>query len=67
MVEVYVNDFMSLFIPVSKAHLCHVATAVMTGIQDVFPQIVNNSCNPITEKIDSRGGAIFHTKNNAGV
>ncbi len=43
MVEVYVDNFMSLVIPVSQAQLCHVATAVMTGIHDVFPPNVNNS------------------------
>jgi hypothetical protein len=37
MVEVYVVDFMSLVIPVSQEQLRHVATAVMTGIHDVFP------------------------------
>jgi len=37
MVEVYVNDFMSMVIPVTQQQLDHVATAVMTGIHDVFP------------------------------
>ncbi len=50
MVEVYIDNFMSLVIPISKAQLCHVATAVMTGIHDVFPPNVDNSCNPISEK-----------------
>jgi hypothetical protein len=36
--EVYVDDFMSLVIPTSMAQLKHVATAVMKGIHDVFPE-----------------------------
>lgn len=37
MIEVYVDDFMSLVIPISKSQLEHTAAAVMTGIHDVFP------------------------------
>ena len=37
MVEVYVDNFMSMVIPVTRQQLDHVATAVMTGIHDVFP------------------------------
>ncbi len=37
MIEVYVDDFMSLVIPISKSQLIHTASAVMTGIHDVFP------------------------------
>ena len=37
MVEVYIDNFMSLVIPVSQEQLWHVATAVMTGIHGVFP------------------------------
>jgi len=36
MIEVYVDDFMSLVIPISKSQLQHTAAAVMTGIHDVF-------------------------------
>ncbi len=50
MVEVYVDDFMSLVIPVVKAQLCHVATALMTGIHNVFPPNVDDSCDAILEK-----------------
>jgi hypothetical protein len=50
MVEVYIDDFMSLVILVSEAQLCHVATALMTGIHDVFPPNVDDNCNPISEK-----------------
>ncbi len=48
--EVYVNDFMSAVIPVSQKQLQHVVTAVMTGIQDVFPVNDDDSNDPISEK-----------------
>jgi hypothetical protein len=41
---------MSLVIPVSQDQLRHVATAVMTGIHDVFPLDGDDSNNPISEK-----------------
>ncbi len=47
MVEVYVEDFMSLVISVSWEHLCHIANAIMHGIHDVFPPDEDNSNNPI--------------------
>jgi hypothetical protein len=50
MVEVYVDDFMSLVIPVLRDQLRHVATAVMTGIHDVFPPNSNNGNDPNSEK-----------------
>ncbi len=34
--EVYVDDFMSLVVPTSYEQLQHVATAVMRGIHDVW-------------------------------
>jgi hypothetical protein len=51
MIEVYVDDFMSLIIPVSQLQLMHVAAAVMTGIHDVFPvNEDNDGDDPISEK-----------------
>jgi hypothetical protein len=51
MLEVYVDDFMSLVIPVSKSQLKHTADAVMTGIHDVFPtNDLDDGDNPISEK-----------------
>jgi hypothetical protein len=50
MVEVYVNDFMSLVIPISQEQLQHVATAVMTGIHGIFPPDTDDSNDPISEK-----------------
>ena len=43
MVEVYVDNFMSLVIPVSREQLQHVAMAKMNGIHDSFPPNVINS------------------------
>ena len=51
MIEAYVDDFMSLVIPVSQSQLVHTAAAVMTGIHDVFPANDNdNGDDPISEK-----------------
>ena len=51
MIEVYVDDFMSLVIPISKSQLRHTADAVMTGIHDVFPANDEDDGNdPISEK-----------------
>ncbi len=50
MVEVYVDDFMSLVIPISRDQLRHVATAIMTGIHDVFPPDCDNGNDPISER-----------------
>jgi hypothetical protein len=50
MLEVYVNDFISLVIPTSSKQLYHVSTGTMTGIHDVFPANDNNCNDPISEK-----------------
>jgi hypothetical protein len=50
MVEVYVDDFMSLVIPVSQAQLRHFVSVVITGIHDVFPGDAVDSNDPILEK-----------------
>ena len=50
MVEVYVDDFMSIVIPVSQEQLGHVVTAVMTSIHDVFPKDAMESNDLISEK-----------------
>jgi hypothetical protein len=51
MIEVYVDDFMSLVIPISKSQLLHTASAVMTGIHDVFPaNDEDDGDDPISEK-----------------
>ena len=51
MIEVYVDDFMSLVIPISQSQLEHTAAAIMTGIHDVFPaNDEDDSDDPISEK-----------------
>ena len=50
MIEVYVDDFMSLVIPVSQEQLRHMAKAIMHGIHDVFPIDNKNGNDPISEK-----------------
>jgi hypothetical protein len=50
LLEVYVDDFVSLVIPTSWEQLCHVSTGTMTGIRDVFPADRCDSNDPISEK-----------------
>ena len=56
-VEVYVDDFMSIIIPTSKAQLDHAANAIMRGIHDVFPADIIDSNDPISGKKMIKGGA----------
>jgi hypothetical protein len=48
-VEVYVDNFMSLVIPVSSEQLRHIAMAVMMGIHNMFPPDNDNSNDLISE------------------
>ena len=48
--EVNVDDFMSIGIPTSQEQLEHVATAIMTGIHDVFPTDIVNSNDPTPKR-----------------
>jgi hypothetical protein len=50
MVKFYVDDFMSLVIPISQDQLRHVVTAVITEIHNMFPLDANNSNNTIFKK-----------------
>ncbi len=50
-IEVYINNFMSLIIPVSKSQLLHSVTAIMTGIYNVFhAKNADNGEDPLSEK-----------------
>ena len=50
MIEVYVDDFMSLVIPISKSQLQHTVAAVMMGIHDAFPaKDEDDGDDPISE------------------
>jgi hypothetical protein len=59
--KVYVDDFMSIVIPTSKAQLDHIKMAIMTGIHDVFPSNIVNSSNPISEKKLKQGEGQYST------
>jgi hypothetical protein len=50
MLEVYVDDFVSLVIPMPREQLRHISTGMMTGIHNVFPADKNDANNPISEK-----------------
>ena len=50
MIEVYVDDYISLAIPRTQDDLRHIANAVMTGIHDMFPPDVVNENDPISLK-----------------
>jgi hypothetical protein len=60
--EVYVDDFMSLVIPTSAAQLRHVANAVMRGIHDVFPEDDDNDEDPISVKKMRQGDGRYSTR-----
>ncbi len=59
--EVYMDDFMSIVIPTSQQQLQHVATAVMTGIHDVFPANIVGANDPISEKKLLKGEGQYST------
>ncbi len=48
--EVYMDNFMSVVIPTSPEQLEHVAMSVMTGIHDVFPANITDGNDLILEK-----------------
>jgi hypothetical protein len=62
MLEVYVDNFMSLIIPVSREQIRQVATAVMTGIHDVFPPDNDDNNDPISEKKLKKGEGTYSTR-----
>ena len=62
MLEVFVDDFMSLAIATSQQQLEHVARGTMMGIHDVFPADPDNDNDPISTKKMSSGEAQFSTR-----
>ena len=50
MIEVYVDDFISLARATSQAQLDHVANSVMTGVHDVFPEDKVDKNDPLSLK-----------------
>ena len=55
------DDFMSVVIPTYQEQLDHVATAIMTGILDVFPSNITNRDDPISEKKLLKGKGQYST------
>jgi hypothetical protein len=64
MVEVYVDNFMSLAIPVSREQLRHVANAIMHGIHDIFPPDAVDSNDLISERKLKKGKGMYETRKN---
>ena len=50
LVEIYVDDYISLAVPTSQEHLIHVATVIMMGVHDVFPADSNDDNDPLSLK-----------------
>ena len=48
--EVYMDDYVTAAIASGQDHLNHLANATMHGIHDVFPENMDNSNDPISEK-----------------
>ena len=62
LLEVYVDDFMSLVIPTSPHQLRHVANAVMRGIHDVFAPDDDDDNDPISFKKLEKGEGRYSTR-----
>ena len=68
LMEVYMDDFIDLVIPVCQQDLDHMAVATMTGIHDVFPPATTPAADPISEKKLARGdGAWANVKEILGM
>ena len=50
LIEVYMDDFIGVAIPTSRQQLDHVASAIMTGIHDVFPAADQATHDPISHR-----------------
>lgn len=61
-IEVYVDDFISLVMATSQPHLDHVVNAVMHGIHDVFPPAEEEEDDPILRKKLKKGDGGFATR-----
>ncbi len=61
LIEVFVDDFMSLVIATSQRQLTHVGTATMFGIHDVFTPSDVVGDDPISEKKMEKNEAQFDT------
>jgi hypothetical protein len=62
MVKVYVDNFMSIVIPVYWEQLRHVTNAIMHGIHNVFSPEAEDSGDPILEKTLKKGEGMYATR-----
>ena len=62
LVEVFVDDFMSLAIATSQQQVIHVGRGTMMGIHDVFPPCEAKHNDPISEKKMKKGDSKFCTQ-----
>ena len=62
LIEVFVDDFMSLAIATSRQQLNHVANGTMMGIHDVFPSNCKDDNDPISTKKMLKQEAQFATR-----
>ncbi len=62
LVEAYVDNFMSLIIPMTREQKIHVAAAVMTGIHHVFPEAINKINDSILLKKMKQGESHLATQ-----
>ncbi len=62
LLEVYVNDFISLVISASREHLQHVSNGMMMGIHDVFPANEHDENDPMSEKKLKQGDGEYAIK-----
>ena len=61
LLEVYVDDFISMIIPTTKHEVEHVARAILHGIHDVFPPSKDDTTDPILAKKLRKGEGTFET------
>jgi hypothetical protein len=61
LLEVFIDDFMSLVIATSRQQLDHVSAGIMMGIHDVFPPDADDSNDPISLKKLRHGEGQYST------
>ena len=62
LMEVYVDDYISLAIPTSQQQLDHCANAMQHGVHDVFPSDKDPNKDPLAFKKMERGDSKFDVK-----
>ncbi len=61
LLEVYVDNFISLINPITRKQVEHVARGILHGIHDVFPPSKDNTKDPISAKKLQKGEGTFET------